>query len=102
MKCGQSPKRKNDFNSDTFNQGRPAKIRKTSTFAQKLNYWKEMENMQVVPTDSALRTKTKTEIYSHKRIIRLEVVTQLDSSGKLNGGLVEDIVYDYLNNPLLL
>ena len=85
---------KNNFNPETFNQGSPAKIRKTSTFVQNLNYWKKIENTPVVPTDSALRTKTKTEIHLHTRLIRLEVVTRLDSSGELNGGLAEDIVSD--------
>ena len=74
IKFGQSPKRKNNFNPETFNQGSPAKIRKTSTFVQNLNYWKEIENTQVVPTESALRTKTKTEIHSHTRLTRLETI----------------------------
>ena len=92
IRCGQSPKRKINF--DTISQGSPAKIRKTKTFSQNLNYWKNIENTQVVPTDSALRTKTKREIHSHTRLTRLEVVTRLDSSGELNGGLAEDIVSD--------
>ena len=61
IEYGQSLKRKN--NCDTFNLESPAKIRKTSTFVQNLNYWKKIENMQVVPTESALQTKTKTAIH---------------------------------------
>ena len=90
VRCGQSPKRKNNF--DTISQGSPAKIRKTNTFSQNLNYWKNIENMQVVPTDSALLTKSKTENFSHTRLSRSEVVKWLDSPGKLNGGLAEGIV----------
>ena len=77
LKCGQSPKRKNDL--DNISQGSPAKIRKVNrTFSQNFNYWKTMENTQVVPTASNLRTetKTKTGIVSHTRLTKLEVVTQ--------------------------
>ena len=80
IRCGQSPKRKINF--DTISQGSPAKIRKTKTFSQNLNYWKNIENTQVVPTDSALRTKTKTVNISHTRLIRSEVVKRLGSPGK--------------------
>jgi hypothetical protein len=71
IKCGQSPKRKN---FDIINQGCPAKFRKTNTFSQNLNYWKMIENSQIMPTVSNLMSKTKTGNISHTETTKLEVV----------------------------
>ena len=91
IKCGQSPKRKN---FDIINQGSPAKVRKTNTFSQNLNYWKNIENSQIMPTVSNLMTKTKTGNISQTQTTKLEVVRRLDSPGGLNGGLTEEINSD--------
>ena len=83
IKCGQSRKRS------------PAKVRKTNTFSQNINYWKNIKNLQVVSTVSNLRTKNKTENFSHTQTTKLEVVKRLDIPGGLNGGLAEEIDPEY-------
>ena len=89
LKCGQSPKRKINF--DTLNQGSPSKIRKTNTFSENLNYWKkkiELTEPQNMPTDSALRfSKTKTSKHSHKHLNKVEVVSWQNSPGGFDDDL---------------
>ena len=87
IKCGQSPKRKMNF--DTICQGSPSKMRKT--FSQNLSYWKTLESIeqQTVSTDFALqyfkKNSNSNSKNSHTQLNKVDVVNWREIPDDLPG-----------------